>query len=85
MFVILFGAVLFGLPTLLFKQFQSPDAVVPRLLRAFAGGVILALALVHIIPEVCRPSTTVRFKVVLQYTVTEEKRYLPHDCANLDL
>eukprot|EP00879_Flechtneria_rotunda_P002960 GHRR01003177.1.p1 GENE.GHRR01003177.1~~GHRR01003177.1.p1 ORF type:complete len:368 (+),score=84.80 GHRR01003177.1:176-1279(+) len=50
-FVILAGAVLFGLPTLVFKQFKSPDAIIPRLLRAFAGGVIVALALVHIIPE----------------------------------
>jgi hypothetical protein len=52
MFVILAGALLFGLPTLLLKQFQDPDAVVPRLLRGFAGGVIVALALVHIIPSV---------------------------------
>eukprot|EP00882_Tetradesmus_deserticola_P002513 GHRQ01002675.1.p1 GENE.GHRQ01002675.1~~GHRQ01002675.1.p1 ORF type:complete len:375 (+),score=159.09 GHRQ01002675.1:202-1326(+) len=50
-FVILAGALLFGLPTLLFKQFQNPDALVPRLLRGFAGGVIVALALVHIIPS----------------------------------
>lgn len=52
MFVILAGALVFGLPTLLLKQFQNPDAVVPRLLRGFGGGVILALALVHIIPSV---------------------------------
>ncbi|KAF6262375.1 ZIP family transporter [Scenedesmus sp. NREL 46B-D3] len=51
MFVILAGALVFGLPTLLLKQFQNPDAVVPRLLRGFGGGVILALALVHIIPS----------------------------------
>lgn len=51
-FVILAGTLLFGLPPLLMKRFQNPDAVVPRLLRAFAGGVILALSLVHIIPSV---------------------------------
>jgi hypothetical protein len=33
-------------------RFKSADAVFPRLLRAFSGGIILALALVHIIPEV---------------------------------
>jgi hypothetical protein len=48
-FVILFGASVFGLLTL---RFKSADAVFPRLLRAFSGGIILALALVHIIPEV---------------------------------
>jgi hypothetical protein len=52
MFVILAGALLFGLPTLLLKQFQNPEALVPRLLRGFAGGVIVALALVHIVPSV---------------------------------
>uniref|UniRef100_A0A383WMG0 Zinc/iron permease n=1 Tax=Tetradesmus obliquus TaxID=3088 RepID=A0A383WMG0_TETOB len=50
-FVILAGALLLGMPTLLLKQFQDPDATVPRLLRGFAGGVIVALALVHIIPS----------------------------------
>eukprot|EP00775_Hariotina_reticulata_P007796 gene7796-7993_t len=50
-FVIWFGAVLFGVPTLIFKQFESLDAPIPRLLRSFAGGIIMALALVHIIPE----------------------------------
>lgn len=48
-FVILFGASVFGLLTL---RFKAADAVFPRLLRAFSGGIILALALVHIIPEV---------------------------------
>jgi hypothetical protein len=48
-FVILFGASLFGLLTL---RFKSADGVFPRLMRAFSGGIILALALVHIIPEV---------------------------------
>jgi zinc transporter 1/2/3 len=50
-FVVWAGALVFGLPPLLFKQFKNPDALVPRLLRAFAGGTIIALALVHIIPE----------------------------------
>lgn len=50
-FVIWMGAVLFGLPTLVFKQFRSQDAPLPRMLRAFAGGTIVALALVHIVPE----------------------------------
>lgn len=50
-FVIWMGAVLFGLPTLVFKQFRSQDAPLPRLFRAFAGGTIVALALVHIVPE----------------------------------
>lgn len=50
-FVIWMGAVLFGLPTLVFKQFRSQDAPMPRLFRAFAGGTIVALALVHIVPE----------------------------------
>eukprot|EP00878_Enallax_costatus_P000535 GHUV01000630.1.p1 GENE.GHUV01000630.1~~GHUV01000630.1.p1 ORF type:complete len:388 (+),score=25.50 GHUV01000630.1:179-1342(+) len=50
-FVVWFGAVLFGLPTLVLKQFRDSEAVLPRLLRSFAGGVIIALALVHIIPE----------------------------------
>jgi zinc transporter ZupT len=57
MFVILAGALLLGLPTLLLKQFQDPDAVVPRLLRGFAGGVIVALALVHIAPSVSAASS----------------------------
>jgi zinc transporter 1/2/3 len=50
-FVIWFGAVVFGLPTLVFKAFRSQDAPIPRLFRAFAGGTIVALALVHIVPE----------------------------------
>jgi hypothetical protein len=55
--VILAGALMFGLPTLLIKQFQDPDATVPRLLRGFAGGVIVALALVHIVPSVSATSS----------------------------
>lgn len=54
--MILAGAVLFGVPTLLLKQFKSAESRLPRLLRAFAGGVVLALALVHIIPEVSHAS-----------------------------
>lgn len=40
--------------------FRSTNTVLPRLLRAFSGGAITALALVHIVPEVgqtcCRAS-----------------------------
>jgi zinc transporter 1/2/3 len=50
-FVVWVGAVVFGLPTLVFKQFRSQDAAMPRMFRAFAGGTVVALALVHIIPE----------------------------------
>lgn len=50
-FVVWVGAVLFGLPTLVFKQFRSQDAAMPRMFRAFAGGTVVALALVHIVPE----------------------------------
>lgn len=50
-FVVWVGAVLCGLPTLVLKQFRSQDAAVSRLFRAFAGGTIVALALVHIVPE----------------------------------
>jgi len=44
-------ALLFGLPPLALKQFQSLNAPIPRLFRSFSGGIIMALALVHIIPE----------------------------------
>lgn len=50
-FVVWVGAVLCGLPTLVLKQFRSQDAAMSRLFRAFAGGTIVALALVHIVPE----------------------------------
>eukprot|EP00775_Hariotina_reticulata_P009847 gene9847-10006_t len=50
-FVIWIMALVFGLPPLVLKQFQSLDAPIPRLLRSFSGGIIMALALVHIIPE----------------------------------
>lgn len=50
-FVIWIGAVLMGLPTLVFKAFRSQDAPFPRIMRAFSGGLIVALALIHIIPE----------------------------------
>jgi hypothetical protein len=33
--------------------FKNTNTAVPRLLRAFSGGIITALALVHIVPEVC--------------------------------
>ena len=50
-FVVLAAALLMGLPPIYIKYFQKPDALFARLLRAFAGGVILSLALVHIIPS----------------------------------
>ncbi|KAI8467378.1 MAG: Zinc/iron permease [Monoraphidium minutum] len=50
-FAIAAGALLCGLPPLFLRAFQSPDAPVARVARAFSGGIILALALVHIIPE----------------------------------
>jgi zinc transporter 1/2/3 len=50
-FVVLAAAMIMGLPPIYVKYFQSPDALFARLLRAFAGGVILSLALVHIIPS----------------------------------
>ncbi|GBF90062.1 zinc-nutrition responsive transporter [Raphidocelis subcapitata] len=50
-FAIAAGAALCGLPPLFMRAFQSPDSAVARVARAFAGGIILALALVHIVPE----------------------------------
>jgi len=50
-FAIAASALLCGLPPLFLRAFQSPDSPVARIARAFAGGVILSLALVHIIPE----------------------------------
>lgn len=50
-FAIALGALACGLPPIFLRAFQSPDAPVARVARAFAGGIILALALVHIVPE----------------------------------
>lgn len=50
-FMIAAGAMLCGLPPLFMRAFQSADAPVTRVARAFSGGIILALALVHIVPE----------------------------------
>lgn len=45
---VIFAASMCSLITL---WFRSTNTVLPRLLRAFSGGVITALALVHIVPE----------------------------------
>jgi zinc transporter 1/2/3 len=50
-FVVFAAALIMGLPPIYAKHFQNPDALFARLLRAFAGGTILSLALVHIIPS----------------------------------
>jgi solute carrier family 39 (zinc transporter), member 1/2/3 len=49
-FVIFAASLLGALPPLLSAKFGSPSAYVGSALRAFAGGVILALSLVHIVP-----------------------------------
>jgi hypothetical protein len=46
-FAIAAAALLCGLPPLLLRAFQGPDAPVARAARAFSGGVILALSLVR--------------------------------------
>ena len=50
-FVVLVAALIMGLPPIIMKYFQNPDALFARLLRAFAGGTILSLAVIHVIPE----------------------------------
>ena len=50
-FVIAAAALLCGLPPLFLRAFQSADEAPARVARAFSGGLILALALVHIVPE----------------------------------
>lgn len=50
MFAIAAGALLCGLPPLFMRAFKSPDAPAARVARAFAGGIILALALVRVTP-----------------------------------
>jgi hypothetical protein len=47
-FAIAAAALLCGLPPIFMRAFQSPDAPVARVSRAFAGGIILALALVRL-------------------------------------
>ena len=57
-FVVLLAGVAGGLPPVLISQLQDEDAPVVRLIKAFSAGVILTLALVHIIPDRCAgPST----------------------------
>jgi solute carrier family 39 (zinc transporter), member 1/2/3 len=50
-FVIFVASLVGVLPPLLSTKFGSPSVYVGSALRAFAGGVILALSLVHIVPE----------------------------------
>ena len=50
-FMIAAGALLCGLPPLFMRAFQSADSTAARVARAFSGGIILALALIHIVPE----------------------------------
>eukprot|EP00798_Chlamydomonas_sp_ICE-L_P027974 gene27974-8859_t len=50
-FCILFAGLAGSFPPLYFKVFKDQAHPATRVLRAFSGGVILALALVHIIPE----------------------------------
>ncbi|GLC65813.1 hypothetical protein PLESTF_000346000 [Pleodorina starrii] len=50
-FVILAAGLIGGLPPLFLKAFRDPDGMLTRLIRPFAAGVILTLALVHIVPE----------------------------------
>ncbi|KAG2495363.1 hypothetical protein HYH03_006631 [Edaphochlamys debaryana] len=50
-FIILTTGLIGGLPPLFLKIFRDPTSAVTQLVRSFAAGVILALALVHIIPE----------------------------------
>eukprot|EP00798_Chlamydomonas_sp_ICE-L_P004112 gene4114-14215_t len=50
-FAILAAGLIGGVPPLIFTVFQDQGSPMSRLLRSFAGGIILALALVHIIPE----------------------------------
>uniref|UniRef100_A0A383VUD7 Zinc/iron permease n=1 Tax=Tetradesmus obliquus TaxID=3088 RepID=A0A383VUD7_TETOB len=51
MAVILVGGLAGVLPPLLGKWLASPDSVTGRAVRAFSGGAILGVALIHIIPE----------------------------------
>ncbi|KAG2434372.1 hypothetical protein HYH02_012387 [Chlamydomonas schloesseri] len=50
-FVILAAGVLGGIPPLFINVFRNQEGMLTRVVRSFAAGVILALALVHIIPE----------------------------------
>ncbi|KAI8465730.1 MAG: hypothetical protein J3K34DRAFT_486700, partial [Monoraphidium minutum] len=48
---ILAAGLLGGLPPVLMRSFQGADALAGRLARAFGGGVIVTLALVHVLPD----------------------------------
>eukprot|EP00798_Chlamydomonas_sp_ICE-L_P014510 gene14510-20538_t len=50
-FAILAAGLIGAVPPLIFMVFQDQGSPMSRFFRAFAGGVILALALVHILPE----------------------------------
>ncbi|GFR41738.1 hypothetical protein Agub_g2491 [Astrephomene gubernaculifera] len=50
-FIILLAGLLGGLPPLFLKAFQRQESLQTFLIRAFSAGVILALALVHIVPD----------------------------------
>ncbi|PNW81418.1 hypothetical protein CHLRE_07g355150v5 [Chlamydomonas reinhardtii] len=50
-FVILAAGLLGGVPPLFLNVFRDQEGMLTRLVRSFSAGVILALALVHIIPE----------------------------------
>ncbi|GIL58680.1 hypothetical protein Vafri_13673 [Volvox africanus] len=50
-FLVLAAGLLGGMPPLFMKAFRDPDTVLARLMRSFSAGIILVLALVHIIPE----------------------------------
>eukprot|EP00882_Tetradesmus_deserticola_P004878 GHRQ01005140.1.p1 GENE.GHRQ01005140.1~~GHRQ01005140.1.p1 ORF type:complete len:448 (+),score=82.70 GHRQ01005140.1:167-1345(+) len=51
MAVILVGGLAGVLPPLIGKWLASPDSITGRAVRAFSGGAILGVALIHIIPE----------------------------------
>ncbi|KAG2494357.1 hypothetical protein HYH03_007414 [Edaphochlamys debaryana] len=50
-FIILFAGLLGGLPPLFIKAFRRPEGLASQLARSLSAGVIMALALVHIIPD----------------------------------
>ncbi|KAG2495362.1 hypothetical protein HYH03_006630 [Edaphochlamys debaryana] len=50
-FVVLAAGLIGGLPPLFLKAFRDTQSTLTKLIRSFSAGVILALALVHIIPE----------------------------------
>mmetsp|Transcript_11698 Transcript_11698/g.28715 ORF Transcript_11698/g.28715 Transcript_11698/m.28715 type:complete len:392 (-) Transcript_11698:1177-2352(-) len=63
-FIVMSAGLLGGIPPLLMKTFRDQGSIVRLLLRALAAGIIIALALIHIIPEAVEPmhSLTESFK-----------------------